>query len=86
MSKLIESEFICANPNSTLKCLDYLKEYKCLAYCSNNLIHIYNPETFKTYLTLNAHSDRINTLKWMKSNKSNIKNDLIELISCGKYF
>ena len=83
MSKLIESEFICANPNSTLKCMDYLKEYKCLAYCSNNLIHIYNPETFKTYLTLNAHSDRINTLKWMKSNKSNIKNDLIELISCG---
>ena len=40
---LINCEFICANTNTVLHCLDYNKQYNILAYGSHNLIHINNP-------------------------------------------
>ena len=81
MSSLIKTKLICANVNTCLKCADYSKKYKCLIYGSSNLIHIHDPEKCKTYLTLNAHTDRVNSLKWINNNNNG--NDLIEFISVG---
>ncbi len=40
---LINCDFICANANTSLHCLDYNQHYNILAYGSHNLIHINNP-------------------------------------------
>ena len=79
---LINCEFICANTNTTLHCLDYNKHYNCLAYGSHNLIHIYNPSEVKTYLTLKGHSKRVNVIKFI-DNQKKVGNKLIEIISGG---
>ena len=79
---LINCEFICANTNTTLHCLDYNKHYNCLAYGSHNLIHIYNPSEVKTYLTLKGHSKRVNVIKFIDNQKAR-GNKLIELLSGG---
>ena len=81
MSSLIKTKLICANVNTCLKCADYSKQYKCLIYGSSNLIHIYDPEKCKTYLTLKGHTDRVNSVKWINNNNNG--NDLIEFISVG---
>lgn len=78
---LISCKLIAANANTTLKCCDYNSTHKALAFGSSNLIHIYDVSICKTHLTLNHHSDRVNSLKWFQNPKS--PNDLIELISVG---
>ena len=80
--QLINSDFICANTNTTLHCLDYNKHYNCLAYGSHNLIHINNPSEVRTYLTLKGHSKRVNVIKFIDNQKAR-GNKLIELLSGG---
>ena len=80
--QLINCDFICANTNTTLHCLDYNKHYNCLAYGSHNLIHINNPSEVRTYLTLKGHSKRVNVIKFIDNQKAR-GNKLIELLSGG---
>ena len=77
---LINCEFICANTNTVLHCLDYNKQYNILAYGSHNLIHINNPSEVKTYFTLKGHSKRVNVIKFINNNKKE-GNKIIELLS-----
>ena len=79
---LINCEFICANTNTVLHCLDYNKQYNILAYGSHNLIHINNPSEVKTYFTLKGHSKRVNVIKFINNNKKE-GNKIIELLSGG---
>ena len=79
---LINCEFICANTNTVLHCLDYNQHYNILAYGSHNLIHINNPSEVKTYLTLKGHSNRVNVIKFIDNHKRE-GNKIIELLSGG---
>ena len=79
---LINCEFISANTNTTLHCLDYNQHYNILAYGSHNLIHINNPSEVKTYFTLKGHSKRVNVIKFIDNHKKG-GNKIIELLSAG---
>ena len=79
---LINCEFIGANTNTTLHCLDYNQHYNILAYGSHNLIHINNPSEVKTYFTLKGHSKRVNVIKFIDNHKKG-GNKIIELLSAG---
>lgn len=72
---------IASNVNTILNCGSYSKQHKCFAFGASNLIHLYSPSLFKTFLTLKHHTSRINSVKWI-DNEIN-PNDLIELISVG---
>jgi hypothetical protein len=68
----IKCSMIAANCNTLLSGADYNMNYEVLAYASANLIHIYDIKTVKTHLTLKGHSDRVNSVKWMNSNKNRV--------------
>jgi WD40 repeat protein len=68
----IKCSMIAANCNSLLNGADYNMNYGVLAYTAANSIHIYDIKSVRTYLTLNGHSDRVNSVKWMNSNKYNV--------------
>ena len=76
-SIMISQKLISANANTVLRCASYSKKSKVFAFGAANLIHLYSPIHYKTYLTLNHHSDRVNTLKFFDND------ELLELISCG---
>ena len=78
----LNCEFISANTNTTLHCLDYNEHFNCLAYGSHNLIHINNPSETKTYLTLKGHNKRVNSIKFIDNHKEK-GNKIIELLSAG---
>ena len=79
---LINCDFICANANTSLHCLDYNQHYNILAYGSHNLIHINNPSEVKTYFTLQGHSKRVNVIQFIDNHKKE-GNKIIELLSAG---
>ena len=79
---LINCEFICANTNTVLHCLDYNPHYNILAYGAHNLIHINNPSEIKTYLTLRGHSKRVNVIKFIDNHKKE-GNKILEILSGG---
>ena len=79
---LINCQYISANVNTVLHCLDYNQHFNCLAYGSNNLIHINNPNEVKTYLTLKGHQNRVNVVKFMDNHKKE-GNSILELFSAG---
>ena len=74
---MISQKLISANANTVLRCASYSKKSKVFAFGAANLIHLYSPIHYKTFLTLNHHSDRVNTLKFFDND------ELLELISCG---
>jgi WD40 repeat protein len=60
---------VSANCNTLLNGVDYSSSKNVLAYTSSNLIHIYNIEKVRTYLTLRGHTQRVNSVKFMDSHK-----------------
>jgi len=73
----LNSIMISTNCNALLNACDYSDEYKCLAFVSSNLIHIYDTNRVKTFLTLKEHTQRANSVRWIKSKNS------AELLSCS---
>jgi WD40 repeat protein len=71
------SIMISSNCNALLNACDYSDEFKCLAFVSSNLIHIYDTNKVKTFLTLKEHNQRANSVRWIKSN------NCAELLSCS---
>lgn len=80
-NNLFKNRMISANCNTLLNGADYSDSYRCLAYTSSSLVHIYDPFGYKTNLTLKGHKQRVNGVKFIDSHKN--KNDLIELLSCS---
>jgi hypothetical protein len=66
---IVKMKMIATNCNTLLRGADYSDDYSCLAYASDNLIHIYDPKKMKTYLTLKKHKQRVNGVKWLQSKK-----------------
>ena len=64
-NQLFRQESIFSNCNSTLKAMDFNSKLNILAFCSSNLIHIYDFNLEKSIFTLKAHKERINSLKWL---------------------
>jgi len=73
----INSIMISSNCNAVLNSSDYSDQYNCLAFTSANLIHIYDTNKVKTFLTLKGHAQRANSVRWIKSANS------AELLSCS---
>lgn len=68
----LKCKMIAANCNTLLNGADYSNTYNCLAYVSSNLIHIYDTKSVKTHLTLKAHKERANVVRWMDSHKNRV--------------
>jgi hypothetical protein len=66
---IVKMKMIAANCSTLLRGADYSDDYSCLAYASDNLIHVYDPRQMKTHLTLRKHSQRINGVKWLQNKK-----------------
>jgi hypothetical protein len=69
----INCKMISANCNTLLNGADYSNKYNCLAFVSSNLVHIYDPKSVKTYLTLRGHKGRANVVRWMESHKNKVQ-------------
>ena len=73
-NKDINSVMISSNCNAILNACEYSDEWKCLAFVSANLIHIYDTEKVKTFLTLKSHTQRANSVRWIKNSDSKVIN------------
>ena len=65
----INSIMIASNCNAISNACDYSDQFKCLAFISANLIHIYDTQKIKTFLTLKGHTQRANSVSWIKNVK-----------------
>jgi hypothetical protein len=72
MSEQNICSMIAANCNTLLNGADYSFAFNVFAYASSNQIHIYNIQKIKTYLTLRGHTKRVNSVKFMDSNKAKV--------------
>jgi len=77
--KEIESIMIASNCNTVLNACEYSNYWKCLAFVSANIIHIYDTVKVKTYLTLKGHGQRANSVRWINNTKVN-KKTLIKFV------
>eukprot|EP01083_Nonionella_stella_P046768 125280_1 len=85
----IDAEHIAVNCNPTPHSLDWnsnVVEGRCVdlvAYGACNSIAIYDPESVKIVSTLRSHSDRVNTVKWIKRCQSSSSRKFEEIVSGG---
>ena len=70
---------ISSNTNTVLNAIDYKKDSDILAFAASNIIHIYSISKVKTFLTLQGHKERVNSVKFL-DNLVN-PNMVLELIS-----
>lgn len=68
---IINIESILSNCNCTLRAVDYNKNLNILAYCSSNIVHIYDFILEKTVFTLKSNKERINSVRFIENEDIN---------------